>query len=332
MTTFKEIRGTTIEVVSSDPANPEAGQIWYNSSSGTLKGYLLANVNAWASGGNLPAARSNAGLTGTQNASIIAFGQSGSPPTYSNNALTYNGTSWTSITNGSVARTFPGNLGTQTAALFFGGEIPGGVTGSTEKWNGTSWTTNPTGLNQARRGMGNSGTDTAGLAYGGDNDAGTVYANTESWNGTSWTATTAMNTARLGMGSSGDGSQTAALGFGGTPLSGYTAATESWNGSSWTTVNSLSTARAYGVSFGTQTASVFGDGFNGSNVSQTELWNGTSWSTNPSTLSTTRRVVPGAGSQTAGIAAGGASPTGADLTATEEWTGQALLVKTITVS
>jgi hypothetical protein len=36
MTTFKEIRGTTIEVVSSDPSNPEPGQIWYNSS-GTLK-------------------------------------------------------------------------------------------------------------------------------------------------------------------------------------------------------------------------------------------------------------------------------------------------------
>jgi hypothetical protein len=41
MTTFKEIRGTTIEVVSSDPSNPEVGQIWYNSSSGTLKGYVL---------------------------------------------------------------------------------------------------------------------------------------------------------------------------------------------------------------------------------------------------------------------------------------------------
>jgi hypothetical protein len=51
MTTFKEIRGTTIEVVSTDPTNPELGQIWYNSSSGTLKGYLLATVNAWASGG-----------------------------------------------------------------------------------------------------------------------------------------------------------------------------------------------------------------------------------------------------------------------------------------
>jgi hypothetical protein len=44
MTTFKEIRGTTIEVVSSDPANPETGQIWYNSSSGTLKGYVFATV------------------------------------------------------------------------------------------------------------------------------------------------------------------------------------------------------------------------------------------------------------------------------------------------
>jgi hypothetical protein len=47
MTTFKEIRGTTIEVVSSDPTNPETGQIWYNSSSGTLKGYRT--VNSWSS-------------------------------------------------------------------------------------------------------------------------------------------------------------------------------------------------------------------------------------------------------------------------------------------
>jgi hypothetical protein len=35
--------------------------------------------------------------------------------------------------------------GTQTAALAFGGYIPP-VTASTELWNGTSWTSNPTGL------------------------------------------------------------------------------------------------------------------------------------------------------------------------------------------
>ena len=30
MTTFKEIRGTAVQSVSSDPTNPEVGQIWYN--------------------------------------------------------------------------------------------------------------------------------------------------------------------------------------------------------------------------------------------------------------------------------------------------------------
>jgi hypothetical protein len=36
--------------------------------------------------------------------------------------------------------------GTQTAALAFGGSPP--VTAATELWNGTSWTSNPTGLLQ----------------------------------------------------------------------------------------------------------------------------------------------------------------------------------------
>jgi hypothetical protein len=51
MTTFKEIRGTAIESVSSDPSNPEVGQIWYNNSIGVLKGYQSIG-GAWASGGN----------------------------------------------------------------------------------------------------------------------------------------------------------------------------------------------------------------------------------------------------------------------------------------
>ncbi len=39
MATYKGIQGYKVEVVSSDPANPQAGQIWYNSTSGTLKIY-----------------------------------------------------------------------------------------------------------------------------------------------------------------------------------------------------------------------------------------------------------------------------------------------------
>lgn len=332
MSTYKGIYGYAVKNVASDPSADE-GQVWYNNASYAFKLTAATTVGTFASGGNLPAANSGAGVTGTQNAAILAFGEVSGPPVYSNVALTYNGTSWTSITNASTGRIYPGNLGTQTAALFFGGQIPGGVTGATEKWNGTTWTTNPTGLNTSRRLLGNSGTDTAGLCFGGDNDAGTFYTNNESWNGTSWTPTTAMNTARFGLGSSGDGTQTAALGFGGNTPSTYQSATESWNGSSWTSVNSLSTARAYGASFGTQSASVFGDGFTGSNVSQTELWNGTSWSTNPSSLANTRRHGAGAGSQSLGLAAGGNGPPSAFLTANEEFTGPGSpTTKTITTS
>jgi hypothetical protein len=69
MTTFKEIRGTAIESVSSDPSNPEVGQIWYNNTIGVLKGYDLL-VAAWAAGGNLATARYFYAGAGTQTAGL----------------------------------------------------------------------------------------------------------------------------------------------------------------------------------------------------------------------------------------------------------------------
>jgi len=146
MTTFKEIRGTAIQVVSSDPSNPEIGQIWYNSSSGTLKGYVYATVNAWSSGGNLNTARG--GL---------------------------------------------GGAGTQTAAVAFGGNLGGGPldqTGATEKYNGTSWTTNPTGLNTPRRNIAAAGTQTAALGATGYGTPPSFFPTAaESFNGTSCPST-----------------------------------------------------------------------------------------------------------------------------------------------
>jgi hypothetical protein len=56
MTTFKEIRGTAVESVSSDPTNPEVGQIWYNNSIGVLKGYQLSAA-AWSAVVNLSTAQ-----------------------------------------------------------------------------------------------------------------------------------------------------------------------------------------------------------------------------------------------------------------------------------
>ena len=52
MTTFKEIRGTAVRSLSSDPSNPEGGQLWYNNSIGVLKGYALTAA-AWSAGCNM---------------------------------------------------------------------------------------------------------------------------------------------------------------------------------------------------------------------------------------------------------------------------------------
>ena len=41
MATYKEIRGTQIEAVATDPSNPVEGQVWYNTTSNALKGFKI---------------------------------------------------------------------------------------------------------------------------------------------------------------------------------------------------------------------------------------------------------------------------------------------------
>ena len=59
MTTYKEIKGTQIEVVSSDPSNPIDGQVWYNSTDQAVKGFKNIPA-AWSTTGNL---NSNSGIS-----------------------------------------------------------------------------------------------------------------------------------------------------------------------------------------------------------------------------------------------------------------------------
>jgi hypothetical protein len=117
MAEYINIKGQNIEVVASDPANPTLGQIWYNSTSNTLKGLGLGAAS-WASGGSLSTARRRLGGAGTQTAGLAFAG--GGP----NSASTeeYNGTAWTGGGNLSIAREGVGGCGIQTAALAFGGE------------------------------------------------------------------------------------------------------------------------------------------------------------------------------------------------------------------
>ena len=72
MTKYKEIIGTDIEVVTSDPTT--TGQVWYNESEGELKTRNQFLGNAWSTGGNLNTARKNAGGAGASSSSALAFG------------------------------------------------------------------------------------------------------------------------------------------------------------------------------------------------------------------------------------------------------------------
>ena len=78
MATYKEIFGTDVEVVSSDPANPVTGQVWYNTTTQQLKGYKQFIGNAWATGGDMNTARAALGGAGTQTAAL-AFGGNPTP-------------------------------------------------------------------------------------------------------------------------------------------------------------------------------------------------------------------------------------------------------------
>jgi len=325
MTTFKEIRGTAIQVVSSDPSNPEVGQIWYNSSSGTLKGYQLATVNAWSSGGNVNTARGAFGTSGTQTAGLIFTGDQATP-SYNTATESYNGTSWTTTpATVNTGRYWPGsgNSGTQTATLVFGGYASPGPTAASESYNGTSWTSAPN-MNSARYGAGSAGTQTAALMFGGANPPATT---TESYNGTSWTSVTGMNTSRGYL--TGCGTQTAALGTGGY-APGASSATEKYNGSTWTSTGNLPAATYSLGSFGTSSAAI---AFGGNPYrTGTASFDGSTWTANPTGLATGRFRSFGLGSQTAGLAISGKGPPTSYIANTEEWLGVALQTRTITVS
>ena len=50
MATYITIKGATIQIIAGDPANPVEGQVWYNTTTNTLKGYNgTSNVTFTAS-------------------------------------------------------------------------------------------------------------------------------------------------------------------------------------------------------------------------------------------------------------------------------------------
>ena len=318
MSDFKTLKGLYIKHISSDPPSPIEGQIWYNTTSKTLK--VAPTVTAWSSGGSMGTARSNAGSTssGPRDASLV-FGGEFSPNTRDENE-SYDGSSWTELGDINTGRRNIAGFGTQTAAVAAGGLIPPASPQTqdlVEEWDGSSWTevtdVPVAGIPDAS----SAGTLTAGLLFGGETAGGDGHAaETYHYDGTNWTDGGDLNTARSVAG--GAGTQTAALMFGG-DKPGTADETEEYNGTSWTNVNDMNNTTKDMGSGGIQTNAMSAGGEGGPSKDLTELYDGTSWAAAP-TLATARwgGGTTSASANTSSILFGGLIPP--FTAATEEFT------------
>jgi len=323
MADYKAIKGLHIQIVSSDPSNITAGDVWYNSTLGKIRGAQAA-AGAWATGGNMSrGGGGNAGGGGIQTAAIIAGGYRLSPSANVAIAETYDGSSWTEVADLNLARNYVSGAGLapQTAALVFGGGGP--YKDETESWDGSSWT-EVADLNKAKNSATGAGTQTAALMLGGYAPGGPgMLAEVEFWNGTSWTETTDFNTARYHLG--GCGTQTSAIVWAG-GTTDMTAVVEQWNGTSWTEVADINNLRYQPGPTGAGESGTSALAIGGANVNvsprakaHTEQWDGTSW-TEIADLGTARYAKSDCGTTSLALTVGGYSHTAYTATA-EEWSG-----------
>ena len=102
----------------------------------------------------------------------------------------YDGTNWTESGDLPAGQQFGGGVGTQTAALSFGGFTgPTTTTTATNKYDGTSWTATSALATAKARSQG-AGTQTAAVAAGGVGPGHTTVVNTTE----EWTIAVALKT------------------------------------------------------------------------------------------------------------------------------------------
>ncbi len=313
MATYREIVGKKIKKVSSDPSAGTAGQMWYNSTTGTLRGPAI--LEATSSGANLGTPRAQLAGGGIQTAAFVAGGTQTSPSSGTTTTENYNGTGWASSAAMSNARVYFGATGPQTAGLAVAGgppfsPSPGGAQNNVEEYDGEGWTGGgaiPTNVwtNKCF------GTQTAAVSAGSEPNTTNYVFN---YNGSSWTTGGTMNNIRSYSGTG--GTQTAGIVFAGAnPSAPVGKATEFYDGSSWTSGPLCSVISYSMFSGGTQTSALKAGGQfipapSAPYVTNViEKYDGSAWSTSPATLATARGYSAGqtqnAPDNSAGLFAGG---------------------------
>jgi len=315
--------------LTSDPATPSMGQVWYNSTTDLYKGGQVA-AGTWTAKNSMNTARQYVAGAGTI-ADALSFG--GNAAGEKATTERWDGTNWTAKTSMNTARSQLGGAGTAEAALSFGGTT-GAHSAVTELYSGTgnTWTAK-TSLNTSRRLIGGGGNDAAdALSYGGY-DTGTL-GTVERYTGggtDTWTAKTALNTAYYGIAGTGtDGGDILACGGIGpvTTVQRYDGV-----GNSWTNKAGMNTAQQDAAGSG---SADFGLIFGGnqssfSAVSQSYNGVGDSWTTTTA-MNTGRYGLAGsrAGTSTSALSFGGQQSGPANSAVTELYDGIAVVTFTVT--
>ena len=211
MTTYKDIRGTHITTVTTDPPAPVNGQMWYNSTTRVMKGFTSSPAGTWSTAANMNTARHSGIMSAGANAeAALGFG-GGPPPAPTAVAITesWNGSTWTEVADLNSKRASGGGAGNYTSAIAAGGDQ---YSGTSESRNGSSWTniTSSPNTGHTQQGAGSDNEDA--ILFGGSPYA--VNNNSDYWNGSSWTELANLNTARQAGAGSGK-AYTAALAIGG---------------------------------------------------------------------------------------------------------------------
>ena len=299
MSTYENLHGRRVNVVSSNPSNPKEGEVWYNSTLGELKGYVMGAA-AWSSGGTYPTNIYGSAGAGNTPAGLVFGGYNGSAGVTT--TTEYDGSTFSSGGALPAAKRYLAGFGTQTAALAAKGKgSPGPAVATSEEYDGSSWTAGGT-ASDAKMSLAGSGTQTSGVVFGGNPSASNT---TEEYDGSSWTSGGSLNTGRGNHSGSVGGTQTAALAFfgddGSTPL---TVNTEEYNGTSWSEQNNVPAGRFAGGGAGTQDAAYGFGGYTAPGVpnqtTSTIKYDGTSWASSAS-MATAR----GYNSGSAGLGASG---------------------------
>jgi hypothetical protein len=349
MSSYKEIFGFKIKNVSSDPANFQVGEVWYNTTDDVLKlGADTGPTGAWASGTSIPAQRQGGvdGGFGTPTAAIIMFGTSGAPAyTAYTTTFEYDGTTWSPSGATPYASNGVGSTGPINAGAVFGGQVipgpgPGGgpESGTTRiatlEYDGSTFSSGGN-MNIYRYSPAGFGADqNDAVSAGGSSPAqgaGTKKNSTETYNGTSWTNIPAtLGTARTTGG--GGTSSSDGLALGGSPGQNTN---ESYDGSTWSSITNAPNNTQGGQPQGPASDFMVAGGYTGpTSHAKTMIWNGTTWSTKADMNTNRYGGYTGkqqSSSSTGLVAGGNAGPSNATVATTEEFSAGPF-TKTITTS